>query len=229
MKKTIYVLMLSIFVIMSCSQDEGNSIPEIDAANLSSRISKDKKALEKQLDIKKFQRVAKVMAANNLGKGAYFIEPTSSGIGMGIAKNVVIDWETFTFISGEFAFFEGSYGKNDFWRTNPDGTISVKLTTNQAFADYFKIETGEYYSGTGNMNTKFTFNVGEFCYVDEETGEEFCFTFLFEDPSINAWVVHGNAALTLDGAGGDSRKLQMWWNVNPGGGWEKPHIDFTLD
>ena len=68
----------------------------------------------------------------------------------------------------------------------------------------------------------------EYCYVDEVTGEEFCETFLYEDPSNNAWVIHGNAALTLNGAGGKSRMLQMWWNVNPGGGWDNPHIDFNL-
>ena len=228
MKKTIYVLMSLIFVFVSCSQDDVNSIPEIDSANLSSTISNSRKSLGKQLDIQKYQRVAKVMAANNLGQNAHFIEPADAGYFIGIAKNVVIDWSTFTFIGGEFASFEGSYGKGDFWRQNPDGTISAKLTTNQAFADYFKIETGEYYAGTGNMNTKFTLISEEYCYEDEVTGEQFCFTFLFADHSNNAWVVHGNAALTKDGAGGKSRKLQMWWNVNPGGGWENPHIDFSL-
>ena len=233
MKKTIYVLMLLIFVCMSCSQDEVNNIPEIDSANLSSSVSKNHKSSAKQVDIQKYQRVAKIMAANNLGQGAYFIEPLGDGYRLGLAKNVVVEinWENpfpFTFISGEFADFEGSYGKGDFWRQNPDGTVSVKLTTNQALASYFNIETGEFYAGTGNMNTKFTCTSEEYCYVDEVTGEEFCETFLYEDPSNNAWVIHGNAALTLNGAGGKSRMLQMWWNVNPGGGWDNPHIDFNL-
>jgi hypothetical protein len=168
------------------------------------------------------------MAANNLGQGAYFIEPTNTGFFMGIIKNAVIDWETFTFISGEFASFEGSYGKGDFWRQNPDGTVSAKLTTNQAIAEYFNIETGEFYSGTGNMNTKFTGIAGEYCYYDEFDDATYCFTFFDADPNNNAWVIHGNAALTLDGAGGKSRMLQMWWNVNPGGGWDNAHIDFNL-
>ena len=41
MKKIIYVLILLIFVCMSCSQDEAIGTPDIDAANLSSRVSKD--------------------------------------------------------------------------------------------------------------------------------------------------------------------------------------------
>lgn len=235
MKKTIYVLMLLIFVCMSCSQDEAISTPEIDSANLSSSVSKSHKSSAKQGDIQKYQRVAKVMAANNLGKNAYFIEPTDYGYGIGISQNLTFEcidhpeYGFFCFISGgEFAFFDGSYGKGDFWRQNPDGTVSVKLTTNQANAAYFNFGTLEYYFGTGNMNTKFTGTIEEFCYVDEYTGEEYCFTFLSEDPSNNAWVVHGNASVTLDGAGGDSRMLQMWWNVNPGGGWENAHIDFSL-
>jgi hypothetical protein len=227
MKKTIYVLLLLIFVCMSCSQDEAISTPEIDAANLSSPVGNDHKSLAKQVDIQKYQRVAKVMAANNLGQGAYFIEPTDAGYRLGIAKNVVFV-PPFSFISGEFASFEGSYGKGDFWRTNPDGTVSVKLTTNQALAGYFNIETGEFYSGTGNMNTKFTYTSEEYCYVDEVTGEESCFTFLYEDPNNNALVIHGNAALTLNGAGGKSRMLQMWQNVNPGGGWDNARVDFNL-
>jgi len=212
------IILLSIFTFSACN--ENISDPQ--------SVSNDQKSLAKQVDIQKYQRIAKVMAANNLGKGAYFIEPTEAGYRLGLAKNVVIDWSTFTFISGEFAEFEGSYGKGDFWRQNPDGTVSAKLTTNQALADYFNIETGEYYAGTGNMNTKFTYTSEEYCYVDEVTGEEFCETFLYEDPNNNAWVIHGNAALTLDGTGGKSRKLQMWWNVNPGGGWDNPHIDFNL-
>ena len=220
LQKVIGIILLSIFTFSACN--ENISDPQ-------SSVSNDQKSLAKQIDIQKYQRIAKVMAANNLDQGAYFIEPTDAGYRLGLAKNVVIDWATFTFISGEFAEFEGSYGKGDFWRQNPDGTVSVKLTTNQANADYFNIESEEYYAGTGNMNTKFTYTSEEYCYYDEVLDSTFCFTFLFEDPSINAWVIHGNAALTLNGAGGNSRMLQMWWNVNPGGGWENPHIDFNLN
>jgi len=216
-QKFLGIIVLSLYIFSACN--ENISDPQ--------SVSNDNKSLAKQVEIQKYQRIAKVMAANNLGQGAYFIEPSPDGYRLGLAKNVVIDWATFTFISGEFASFNGSYGKGDFWRTNPDGTVSVKLTTNQANADYFNLETGEFYSGTGHMNTKFTDTIEEYCY--EEDGVTYCFTFLYEDPNNNAWVIHGNAAVTLDGAGGNSSMLQMWWNVNPGGGWENPHIDFNLN
>ncbi|HEX9252446.1 MAG TPA: hypothetical protein VF870_09400, partial [Ignavibacteriaceae bacterium] len=219
LQKVLGIILLSIFTFSACNENVSDPLTPVSNAS---------KSLAKQVDVQKYQRIAKVMAANNIGQGAYFMEPTDAGYRLGLAKDVVIDWSTFTFISGEFAEFAGSYGKGDFWRQNPDGTVSVKLTTNQAIADYFNIETGEYYAGTGNMNTKFTYTSEEYCYYDEVLDSTFCFTFLFEDPSNNAWVIHGNAALTLDGAGGNSRMLQMWWNINPGGGWENPHIDFNL-
>jgi hypothetical protein len=79
------------------------------------------------------------------------------------------------------------------------------------------------------MNTKFTGTIEEFCYYDEYDETTYCFSFLLEDPNASAWVVHGNAPVTLDGAGGKSRMLQMWRNVNPGGGLENPHIDLKLN
>lgn len=75
------------------------------------------------------------------------------------------------------------------------------------------------------MNTKFTGTLEEFCF-EPEPGVEICFTFLIEDPNINAWVMHGNAPVTLNGAGGNSRMLQMFLNLNPGG---PGKLDFNLN
>ena len=189
-------------------------------------VSKDQKSLAKQIDIQKYQRIAKVMKDNNLEHGAYFIEPLSSGYGIGLLKNVTFECNEngCSFTGGEIAFFSGSYGKGDFWRQNPNGTVSVKLTTNQADAFYQDFVTGDTYMGTGHMNTKFTGTIEEFCY--EYEGVTYCFSFLVEDPNINAWILHGNAAVTLDGAGGTSKSLDMHVLLNPG---QQGHLDFTLN
>ena len=213
------IFMLSIFIFSACN--ENISDPQSDSNN--------PKLLAKQMSTEKAQQIAKVMAANNLNQGAYFIEPTSFGYGIGIGKNITIDCSQPPFCiitGGELAFFSGSYGKGDFWRQNPDGTLSVKLNTTQADAAYFDITNNENYFGTGHMNTKFTGTIEEFCFYDEVLDTTFCFSFLLEDPNANAWVIHGNAPVTLDGAGGNSRMLQMWWNVNPG---QQGHIDFKLN
>ena len=174
------------------------------------------------------------MASNNLGQGAYFIEPTSTGYGIGIGKNITVECVEDSngnilycyFTGGELAFFDGSYGKNDFWRINTNGTVSVKLNTTQANAVYFDMTNNAAYFGTGHMNTKFTGTIEEFCFYDEVLDSTFCFSFLIQDPNANAWVTHGNAFVTLDGAGGNSQMLQMWFNANPG---QQGHIDFKLN
>jgi hypothetical protein len=200
------VILLSIFIFSACN--ENISDPQT--------ASNDQKSLAKQMDKQKIQQIRQVMAANNLGQGAYFIEPSPFGYSIGVFK-----------LSAGVAFFTGYYGKGDFWRINPNGTVSVKLSTNQADAFFDDFNTGEFYSvtGTGHMNAKFTGTIEEYCFVNDE-GEEFCFTFLIEDPNSNAWVVNGKAKVTLDGAGGDSHNLDMFLNFNPGG---PGKIDFTFN
>lgn len=211
------IILLSIFIFSACN--ENISDPQA--------FSNDNKSLAKQIDTQKYLRIAKVMKDNNLEHGAYFIEPSPFGYSIGALKNVAFECNEYGcfFTSGEVAFFSGNYGKGDFWRINPKGTISVKLSTNRADAFYQNFATLETYLGTGHMNTKFTGTIEEYCFVDEVTGETYCFAFLVEDPNINAWVVNGNAAVTLDGAGGSSRQLQMKFLLNPG---QHNHIDFTL-
>lgn len=217
-QKFLGIILFSTFIFSACN--ENVSDPQI--------VSNDNKSLAKQMGTEKAQRIAKVMAANNLGQGAYFIEPTSTGYGLGIIKNLTVDCSQPPFCiitGGQLAFFSGNYGNGDFWRQNANGTVSVKLNTNQADAEYFDFGTQELYLGTGHMNTKFTGTIEEFCF-EIEPGVEICFTFLVEDPNINAWVVHGNAPVTLDGAGGSSKMLQMWWSANPG---QQGHVDFILN
>ena len=149
------IIMLSIFIFSACN--ENISDPQ-------TSVSNDNKSLAKQMNTQKAQQIAQVMKANNLENGAYFIEPTSTGYGLGLLKNV--EFECFydslgnitycQFLGGELAFFYGSYGNGDFWRQNPNGTVSVKLNTNQAVASYFDMSNNSNYFGTGHMNTKFT-------------------------------------------------------------------------
>jgi hypothetical protein len=211
------IIVLSIFIFSACN--ENISDPQT--------VSNDQKSLAKQINTEKAQQIAKVMAANNLGQGAYFIETTGSGYGIGIGKNITFECnENGCFFSGgQLAFFDGSFGKGDFMRRNPDGTVSVKLSTNQANASLFDFGTGEYYAGTGNMNSKFTGTIEEFCF-EPEPGVQICFSFLIEDPNINAWILHGNAPVTLNGLGEDPHRLQMFVNLNPGG---PGKFDFTFN
>ncbi len=132
-------------------------------------------------------------------------------------------------ISGQIAGIDAAFGPNDFWRQNPNGSISVKLNSNQAYAYVYDYGTGEYYEGTGHLNTKFTGSVEEFCYdpcLPEPCDPPlwWCVTNLTPDPNINSHVGNGRATVT-DTQGG-SHQLRMNLVRNPGG---KDHIEFTLN
>lgn len=232
MKKTIYVLMLLIFVCMSCSQDEVISTPEIDAANLASTVKNNHKSLANQPPTK-FVNLARAFNGNN-GQGSIFLEPTIYGYGVGVSKDLV--WELVELfpgffinfpVSGQIASIDADYGANDFWRQNPDGSVSVKLNSNQVYASVYDYGTGEYYEGTGTLNTKFTGAVEEFCYdpcIPDPCGFEWCVTNLTPDPNLNAHIGNGQANVT-DSQGG-SHRLMIKYIQNPGG---NGHMEFTLN
>lgn len=168
------------------------------------------------------QTIAQVMAENNLGKGAMFIEPNFPGASFGVLKDIVFD-PLIGFVSGEAAFFEGSYGQGDFWRQNPDGTVSVKLTTNEASASHIDFATAEEHTGTGHLNIKYTGNL----VVVDVPFPPFQFTFLEIDPNENAQTIHGQAKVQLGGdPNAPERKLKFWFSANPG---DQDKVDFVLE
>lgn len=88
------------------------------------------------------------------GNGATFIVPGQNGSGFLLFKDLVFD--STGIVSGQAGFFGADYGPNDFWRENPDGTLSVKLSSNTADLGYDDFGTGESYAGTGNMHMIYT-------------------------------------------------------------------------
>jgi hypothetical protein len=215
------IILLSLFLFSACN--ENISDPQ--------SVSNDNKSLAKQPS--DYINMAHVINGNN-GQGSIFLEPTISGYG--IYAEVDLVWELVELfpgffinfpVSGQIAFFDAAFGTNDFWRQNPNGSLSVKLNSNQAYAFVYDYGTGEYYEGTGHLNTKFTGAVEEFCYdpcIPDPCGFEICVTILTPDPNINAHVGNGHAIVT-DSQGG-SHQLHMVYVKNPGGG---GHMAFTLN
>ena len=182
-----------------------------------------------------FVNIARALALNeNNGQGSIFLEPTVSGYGVFIEKDLVFELvELFPgffinfVVGGQIASIDADFGANDFWRQNPNGSVSVKLNSNQAYASVYDFGTGEYYEGIGTLNTKFTGAVEEFCYdpcIPDPCGFEWCVTNLTPDPNINAQVGNGVANVT-DSQGG-SHQLRISLVQNPGG---KGHLEFTLN
>lgn len=216
------IILLSIFIFSACNENISDPQP----------VSNDQNSLAKQPPTK-FVNIARALNGNN-GQGSIFLEPSITGFGIFIEKDLVFELvELFPgffinfVVGGQIAFFDAAFGSNDFWRQNPNGSLSVKLNSNQAYAFVYDYGTGEYYEGTGHMNTKFTGAVEEFCYdpcIPDPCGFEWCVTQLYPDPNINAHVGNGHA--TVIDSQGDSHQLQIIYVQNPGGG---GHMKFTLN
>ena len=226
-QKFLGIILLSISIFSACNENISDPQP----------VSNDHKSLAKQSS--DFVNLARAINGNN-GQGTIFLEPTTYGYGVFAMKDIVWGQVCFgeppfqfcfnTPISGQALSIDAAFGANDFWRQNPNGSVSVKLTSNQAYASVYDYGTGEFYEGTGHLNTKFTGSVEEFCYdpcypYDGTSGcDEICVTNLTPDPNINAHVGNGHANVT-DSQGG-SHQLRMIFVQNPGG-WG--HLGFTLN
>ena len=79
-------------------------------------------------------------SSNAKSNGAQFIVPlfSSSFDGVGAINPTTGDFQ--------FAFFSGQLSGSDFYRENPDGTVTVHVNMNTALAEYTK---GNFYTGEG--------------------------------------------------------------------------------
>jgi len=197
MKKSIYVLTLLFFIVMSCSQDEAINLQEIQEAKLISKINRE--AFDNAL-LNKY-KADKNVYNNSVSKGAKFIEPFYvDGEGFGVT------WFRFPYIG--YAIFSAEYGKGDFYRENNDGTISVHLNSNKAdvfYREFSLIDPDDSYTLSGypgHLSVNFTAeHVIEDIY-DPETGE-YLFTIDYLDifNSTRGVSIRGKGKVTNEDTG----------------------------
>ncbi len=161
-------------------------------------------------------------------RGANFIPPFVTSDGFGIAKDVVIDYsQPFPiFISGELVFFSTTLDANDFYRHNPNGTVSIHITSNTARAELGNLTTGEYfYSGlNSNMSMNYTGALVEYIFQDPD-GDPVTFNFVDMNQNPNAAVWTGVGKVQKDGIG-PKRLLRSNLVANPG--WTLVNSDFSM-
>jgi hypothetical protein len=145
--------------------------------------------------------------------GAQFIVPffTTEGIGIG----------NFDFVNFklELANFSAELSGSDFYRENPDGTISVHVNSNNAlaeyFADLFDPAALYLYGNRGHFDVNYTGEV-----VELFPG----FSFIDTQNSGRAYSFHGNGNVAAEGVA-PWKKLSAKMIITPSG---QSQVDFTL-
>lgn len=131
----------------------------------------------------------------NQNNGASFIEPFFISEGFGV----------FDFQNAVIASFDAPYDDNDWWRENPDGTVSLHLSSREAVGGYFEFITGTEYIGNpdGHLNLNYTGDlIQDTIYLEPDTiytpvdtiflpADTVYLNFLSINPSYNAVMMQG--------------------------------------
>lgn len=220
MKKTIYLLILPIFVFLSCSQENITDLKTADLSFFKEEVNQ--RAFENALkDRFNFDEKSNI---RTVAKGAKFIEPFYASEGFGVT------WFNFPYIG--YAIFQTELGKSDFYRENNDGTISVHINSNNAFAIYREFslfdEEDQYtlIGEKGHLSVNFTANFVMEDIYDPETGEYLFTAEYFDfDNSDRGVTIHGNANVVNEDTGEKHTFLMKWLNTPSG---SKGGIEISL-
>jgi hypothetical protein len=163
-----------------------------------------------------------------LKSGAEFIQPffTSDGFGIGqdIQFEIIDGW--WYIVGGEIGFFSSDLDANDFYRENPDGTVSVHINSNTALGDYFNFNPGGGYAWgeNGHLSMKYTGPVVTFTYEWEGVTYTYTFIDIYSNP--NAVVMHGSGKVQYDGTG-PKHNLVVHLSADPG--WENVNTYININ
>jgi hypothetical protein len=156
----------------------------------------------------------------NLKSGAQFIPAFWTWDGFGIGEDWVFD-ENWNLIGGEIAYFSTELDEDDFYRLNPDSTVSVHINSNTAYAEYVKFNPDFTYDLAWGQNAHITMNyTGEWLIFSFEwEGVTYTFQFVDAGSEPNAVVWHGAGKVQFNGTGPKRNLLahltanQGWSNV----------------
>jgi hypothetical protein len=139
---------------------------------------------------------------SSVAKGASFIMPLGTGDGFGVLKDLVVDTTgpVPVIVSGEIGNFDAPLDGNDYWRENPDGSVSIHVTSNTAHGEHFDFATGETYTGEKcHLSMNYTGYLMEICFPGGPNGELICFTVFDFSLGKNAVNWTGNGKVSLNG------------------------------
>jgi len=154
----------------------------------------------------------------NLKSGAEFIPAFFTNSLFGFFVDFEFYWDAdcgcFYITSGEVAIFDTELDEDDFYRLNPDSTVSVHINSKTANAFYGNIAENTYAFGNNcNMTMNYT---GDWVIVTYEwEGETYTYQFVDMNSNPSAVVWHGAGKVQFDGTG-PKHNLVAHLTANPG-------------
>jgi hypothetical protein len=163
----------------------------------------------------------------NLKSGAQFIPAFFTSDGFGLGVDIVVD-ENFNFIGGEIAFFSTELDEDDFYRLNPDSTVSVHINSNTAAAQYIKFYPDFTSDLAWGENAHLTMNYtgAWLIFTFEFEGVTYTFQFVDAGSEPNAVVWHGAGKVQFDGTG---PKHNLLARLIANQGWSNVKIDVNIN
>jgi hypothetical protein len=159
----------------------------------------------------------------NLKSGAEFIPAFTTNDGFGFIKDFVGGFDPvcgcFVITSGEFAFFNTDLGENDFYRLNPDSTVSVHINSTDGSAFYNNIGDNTVAFGSG-FNLAINYTGAWVAVTYEWDGVTYTYQFVDTGSNPNAAVWHASGKVQFDGTGPKHNMVAQltadpgWTNVN---------------
>ena len=232
--KNVLLIVLTAVIFTSCENSETTMAPSQTKKKLSL-----KEIVSNPQFIKVYKQTEeKFNKSNELNRitGAQFVFPFFTSSGFGLGQNVVVEpwcdpsdpsFCIYQVVSGQFAFFDTQLGPKDFFRQNPDGTVTVHINSKIGNASHYDIVPDVEHTGTNaKLNMTYTGAVGSFSYEDWVTGELITIYYIdmFNTPS--ALSFHGNGKVR-QGNTGPIKTLVSRWVWTPNGGPENSSFNFN--
>lgn len=200
------VALLAGFIIVSCSK----STDEPASAPLNVKSSSPVSYFQTPEGNAELAKMAqKIMEKTPAYKGSEFIIPLFTSEGFFLLKNLELDCDVdwlppgwCLIIGGQAGMFFADYGPKDFWKENPDGTVSVHLSSKNGQGTHIDFGTNVWASGENfNVAINYTGELVEDTYIDYWTGEEVTYYYIDLANSPNAVMMHANGKVQVDGEG----------------------------
>jgi hypothetical protein len=195
MRKVTQLVCLSFIVLVALGSCQKENVEPVEPVKENSFLSSaaNRATIMKSLKAYVEQKSSMSASTNGNGKGAKFIAPVIIGKGQGIFE---FDPETLDF---KIASYTAYVGEKDFFRENPDGTVTMHLSSKNALAEYMEgnfmeFEPSKYlYGENAHLTVNLTGTVFEF-----EIFPGFVIRFLEPDNS-KATVFQGNGKVGENG------------------------------